>query len=406
MSKLEPTIDKPINIVLSVTDTDAFINDCHKIYDLYKSNPKSHNTYCGIDIEFNMNWKLKKRYIAFIQIIFIFDKNKYFNEDTTKPVYIFNPRKLDRSQLDLFIKYILCSGIIKIFHGSDSLDYSHIFNEILKGSKKKFMRFINTSVDTRFLCELSKRFMERSGYQLEESNRCSLYYALFNHNVVDRKLFNLLEQLGSKIDYNKLWLLDHITYDQLIYAAYDVYYLYDLLYELTNRMQPDLSEGTYDDNNITIDIVSLVNRLYRFHMINKLGMCSIFSKCEKLFATKKLPKNDVIELDKKIMEKKLCTTLYRQNDDVVKKIDTYIEDVLSISTIKKSILYILRLYRLDVSKDTEYVDNLFASSKSFKFMKGHESILNIIDIIKHDTQKIVNNIQCNHNILIPIQTKI
>lgn len=408
----EPELDKPIMIVRNVksqsdktitnkytdTNNNAFIRDCHKIYKLHKKDPSAHKTYCGIDLEFNMNWKLKKRYIAFIQIIFIFDNSTYYDKNTIKPVYIMNPRHLNSKQIKSFIKYILCSGVIKIFHGSDSLDYIHIFNDILKGHKRNFMKFINTSVDTRFLCEMSKRFMSRLGVHLETPNKCSLYYAMFNHNVIDRKLFDSLEKMASKIDYNKLWLIDQLKPEQLIYAAYDVYYLYDLLNELTIRMSPAVSDNDNNKDNL-IDVVSLVNRLYRFHMINRLGISKISSKCMKLFdgylSQKKITKNDVINLDQKIMDERLCITAYKQTNGTITNLDTYLEDVLSIDTIRKSILYVLLIYRLNISeKDVELVDNLFESSNTFKYMKGHESILDLTNLIKEEVDKNVNHIKC------------
>lgn len=404
---LEPETDKPIKIIrnnktqsqsdikgVTYIDEDEFIKDCHKIYTLNKNSPSSHKTYCGIDLEFNMNWKLKKRYIAFIQIVFVFDNNTYYDKNIIKPVYIFNPFTLSDNHIKLFIKYILCSNVIKIFHGSDSLDYPHIFTDILKGHKRNFMKFTNSSVDTRFLCEMSKRFMARLGVELEVPSKCSLYYALFTHDVINRKLFDSLELIASKINYNKLWLINQLTREQIIYAAYDVYYLYDLLDELTNRMRPSPTNAKGEN----IDIVSLVNRLYRFHMVNRLGVSKISSKCKTIFegylSSKKIIKNDIINLDQKIMDNMLTVTSYNNKDNKV-DVDTYIEDVLSITTIRKTILYVLRIYRLNISeKDTEYVDNLINNSKTFKRMKGHESILNLINIVKSETKRSTQHVIC------------
>ena len=128
---------KAVFIIRSGDDTEPFIKDCHKIYSLYKNNNVINNkTFCGIDLEFNMNWKLHKHYIAFMQIIFVFDSDKYYDESFIKPIYIINPLKLSTSHLKLFIKYVLCSGVIKIFHGSDSLDYPHIYKDLLNNKKK------------------------------------------------------------------------------------------------------------------------------------------------------------------------------------------------------------------------------------------------------------------------------
>lgn len=394
--------DKPVHIIKTINDAELFIEDCRKIYKLHK-NINQHKTFCGIDFEFNMNWKLKTRYIAFMQIIFVFDSDRYHDKTFIKPIYIINPLKFNK--LKLFIKYVLCSGVIKIFHGSDSLDYPHIYDTLLKNNRRKFMKFINSSVDTRFLCEISKRFMSRLGSQLYEENRCSLYYAMFNHNVINRKLFDVLNKLASKINYNKNWLIGDLKPEQLLYISYDVMYLYDLLKELSTRMIPLSSI----DNSIdkSIDIVSLVNRLYRFHMINRLGLSKISLKCkniyEKYLAQKKVTNDYISNIDQKIMEIQISKILYKDNTGTEKTIDVYLEDIFSIDTIRKSIMYCLRIYRLDISaSDTEYVDYLFDVSKTFKFMKGHKSILFLINIIKSKIEKMQNNIECDKNILKPI----
>ena len=216
---------------------------------------------------------------------------------------------------------------------------------------------------------------------------------MYTSGVIERKLFDSLEKVASKIDYNKLWLVDQLKPEQLIYAAYDVYYLYDLLNELTIRMAPSINNNNKDN-----DIVSLVNRLYRFHMINRLGLSKISLKCKKLFdsyiSSKKITKKDVVDLDQKIMDHNLFITTYKTNNTST-DLETYLEDVLSIDTIRKSILYVLRIYKLNISeKDIEYVDNLINKSITFKYMKGYSTIVNLINIIKTDAKRNMNRVTC------------
>jgi len=428
--RIRPQPDKPIMIVTNTINTintledvatttngETFIRDCYQIYKLYKdnTNPTSHKTFCGIDIEYNMNWKLKKRYIAFVQIIMIFDSDHYLDPSIIKPVYIFDPFKLNTNHLKLFIKYILCSGVIKIFHGSDSLDYPHIFNDILNNNKTHFIKFINTSVDTRFLCELSKRFMSRiEKGNIDKPGRCSLYHAMFNNNVIDSDLFERLEEMGSKINYNKLWLVHQLTLEQLIYAAFDVYYLYDLLYELSNRMSsvplPQeivhfKGDKTNDPNHnininttLNIDVVSLVNRLYRFHMINRLGLSNVTEQCKKLVQDQSNTNTNIANLDQKIMDTKLCTVRYTHNNTST-DLDTYLEDVLSIDTIRKSIMYVLRAARIDPASVNKLVSE--SNDDAFRHMKGHSTILSLIHMIEPGSI----DIKCNPNLLVPKPNK-
>src|SRR5271156_5287948 len=192
-------LDKPFAVVTTNDNKKSFIQDCQKIYDITE---KSGRTFCGIDFEFNMNWKTKERYIGSMQIIFIFDGSKYHDKSFIKPIYVLDPSKLSSSDKELFIKYIIKSKVIKIFHGSDSLDYPYMFNDLLKNNKYVFIEFINSSVDTRFLCETSKRIKSRIGMDAP-SNKCSIYNALYNNDVINEETFDKLTKIGDKINYNK-----------------------------------------------------------------------------------------------------------------------------------------------------------------------------------------------------------
>lgn len=388
--------DKTITVINNDRESE-FFDACTNIYNLSKISRK---TFCGVDFEFNTDRKTKKRYIALMQIIFIFDSSTYFNKTTSKPVFVLNPHNLSEKTLDNFVQCVLCSKVIKIFHGSDSLDYPHLFTDIIK-NKKQFVKFVNYSVDTRFLCEITRRLKSRLNIE-PISKRCSIYHALINNKVIDEQTFHILEKESSKINYNKDWIIDKLTPEQIKYSVYDVIYLYDLLHSITNQFTP-----TSDDN---CDVLSLINRLYRFHMLNKLGLLSISSKAKNVMGSygfnqnrlmNKLKKEDLMQLDQKIMELEICTVKHELSE-----LHIYLEDVLDIDTLRKNILNCLRVYRLNKSeKDIEYLDKAF-ESKTFRRMKGYESILGLIDIVKKDTEKITNNVQCGSNTLLPKTKKI
>src|ERR1700733_960529 len=78
--------DMPIIIVRSDVTMKRFMEDCKKIY-----LTNTTNTFCGIDFEFNMNWKTKERYIGSMQIVFVFDDTKYYDPSYIKPIYILDP---------------------------------------------------------------------------------------------------------------------------------------------------------------------------------------------------------------------------------------------------------------------------------------------------------------------------
>jgi hypothetical protein len=312
-----------------------------------------------------------------MQIIFIFDASQYYNSEYKKPIYILNPMKLKSK--DLFIKYILCSKVTKIFHGSDSLDYPHIFTDILKQDKKQFIKFVNHSIDTRFMCELSKRIMQRAGVLDIRSNKCSIYNALFDHKIINKDMFDNLEAMSSKINYHKPWIIEKLTENQIKYSAYDVIYLYDLVHMITKIIKP-ISENKVLD----CDPISVIDRLYRYHMLNRLNIIDISMICKNT--------NTSSENDDKIMETYLMTVNLNMNDQV-HKIDLMVEDFLFIDTIRKSILNCLRVYGNNKSLD-KFLDKSLGSSEMFNMMKGNETIKKLMDIIKIKTEH-NSDIVCN-----------
>jgi hypothetical protein len=409
--------NKPIIVVKNEKDADQFIADCQKIYTV---NNDLGTSFCGIDFEFNMNWKKKERYIALMQIIFIFNDSSYYDAQDIKPIYILNPLKLNPEHMKKFIKYILCSRVTKIFHGSDSLDFPYTYRSILGENKKKFIKFINHSVDTRFLCEISKRMMVRAGMIPVTDKKCSIYNALFDHNVVDRQKFDQLTQISSKINYNKDWIVDKLKPEQLVYGAYDVAYLYDLLHTITKNIRTSssirqTSLDTDSDDEIIPDtafrarisgcIVSMVTRLYRFHTINRMGLTLISSRCKALVDHYKINRDRMNVIDQKIMERFVTKIIIKEpwpgtgpgtgtGTDPGVELDVMVEDLLSIDTIRKSILNCLRVYEINHGTDPETADRYFENSNAFKKMKGRESILELINIIKNIKDLQQANIKC------------
>ena len=280
---------------------------------------------------------------------------------------------------------MICSKIPKILHGSES-DCNRVYVDLLHSSKKKFMNFINSTIDTIFLCKITMRIISRLGIKVENENKCSLYYALINNKVIDKKLFDTLQAESDKINYNKPWIVANLTPKQIKYAVYDVMFLYDLLRNMSTRIQPV--------NNANIDVISCVNRMYRFHMINKLNLSKISEKCKQMFdqikVSESLSRDDVYQIDQKIMELKFNTVRFDG-----KEIDIYIDDLISIDVIRKSNISYLRIYILNNSSDTQILDKMLKSSDIFNSMKGHHTIMHLIDIVRKNRR--YNKIECNEN---------
>ncbi len=391
--------DKPITIVINELTINQFIKECHNIYETCKK--KTNDSYCGIDFEFNMNWKTKERYISLMQIIFITNANNYHNTEIMKPIYILDPLKFNHTVMKKMKKYIFCSKVIKIFHGSDSLDYPHVYEHILNKNKKKFIKFINYSIDTRFMCEISKRIMTRLGLISIDNKKCSIYNALFDHGILDKQSFDQLTLMSSKINYNKEWKIKDLSQEQISYAIYDVSYLYDLVHTIVLSIK----NSKHVIGMMNVDLISVINRMYRFHMINRLKISSISYRCKSLTDLKKISKENLNHIDQKIMDNYLMTIIYNQpilhtnttsNDTHTYELTINLEDILNIDTLRKSILFCLRVYEINES-DTINVTEFIKKSKPFNLLKGHETILDLINIIKNKKEHDIK-ITCNSQI--------
>ena len=298
-----------------------------------------------------------------MQIIFIDDYQNYYDTMCIKPIYVLNPMKLSNKNKIKFNKYILCSHVIKIIHGSDSLDYPHIYKSMIR-DKFDFIQFINKTVDTRFLCEISKRIMHRLGILDIFNIKCSIYNALLDHMVINQDTFESLTTNASKINYNKDWIVGNLTQTQLVYVAHDVVHLYDLL------------DSINDSIHGPIHILSLINRLYRFHIINKFNFTDISDKCRQYVISKKLRKSTISSIDKKIMEINMFVLEYKSKSNN-HTINIYIEDIMSISTIKKTIMNCLRAYY--IAWNTDYIKTL---DVMFTHPDVSESMLSMIHLVK------------------------
>lgn len=362
--------DKPITVVTDRLTINKFLTDCQNL-------SLTKNGMCGIDFEFDMNWKTRERYISLMQIILISDPSEYKNPKIIKPIYLLDPlRQLSNIEMEKLVEYIFCSNVVKIFHGSDSLDFPHIYASILKNDKNKFINFVNKSVDTRFLCEISKRIMRRAGIISINDNKCSLYNALIDHDVIDKKLFNTLTNISSKINYNKKWEIQKLTPEQVSYSSLDVAYLFDLLDNITKIIGSD-------------QLLSMITRLYRFHITNKLDIIKISSKCKDMVESKKIPKDRLLIIDQKIMEHYLMDVMINN-----KPIAIYFEDILSIDTTRKSILFCLRAY--EISDEMTHIDKYFNDSKIFFHrLKGHRTIIKLINVIKKKKTNYVDKLACD-----------
>ena len=130
--------------------------------------------YIPIDYEFNT----KK--IALMQMNFELENNK------NSFIFIFYPPELDSSSMEYLKNKIMCNNkIFKILHGSDSLDIPYTFNDFFEGNKENILKFTNTLIDTKYLCEYHH-------YDNNIQEKCKIKELLLEHEVINKKQYDRL----------------------------------------------------------------------------------------------------------------------------------------------------------------------------------------------------------------------
>lgn len=189
-------------------------------------NENESNLHVGIDFEFN------ERKIALCQVAF-------FSSRTSKFIFIFNPNELDGIQTDFIIKFMFTSNsIVKIVHGSDSLDIPYLFQEFFMGNHLYIYDFIKNIIDIRFLCEYNKITVNYS------DKKCSIYDALLYFNVINKKKYKYLLDVNNSIESSQIkssdtnirvtWDVHNMSDSNFKYAFYDVIYLHAFYKQIIN----------------------------------------------------------------------------------------------------------------------------------------------------------------------------
>jgi hypothetical protein len=198
---------------------DHFKNFIHN----QKSNPNEKH-YLGIDFEFN---KISKgeRDVALMQINMENKLDKGF-------IFVFYPPDLTNGDKKVLIDLLTQPKIIKILHGSESLDIPYLFHQLLiKNNLIKL--FCDNFYDTKYLCDYAH-------IKENKTTKCSIYFLLNEYNVMTDNKKEELEKIEEKtgpiyqvhIDINKM------SNDILAYSLYDVIYLPDLIKKFMNLGKP------------------------------------------------------------------------------------------------------------------------------------------------------------------------
>lgn len=216
---------------------------------------KKLNNYVCIDLEFN------KKELAIMQINY---EAKY-----SANIFLTDPKKFTPLLQKLFNQLILENRfIIKILHGSDSLDIPNIYKLVLLGNRDSIIKFTRSMVDTRFLCEYQKSTIEKI------QPKCTIYNALLDYKVVDQDKFQYLEQITEQLGpvQDIAWYLHKISKMQITYAYNDVLflkYLYQNIFKMTKSAGDKVHEG-----------LTYVPEITQFIYLERRDVTGIINRCK------------------------------------------------------------------------------------------------------------------------------
>lgn len=203
------------------------------------------HSFLSLDFEFNIN-----RQHALMQL--------YFENLKTRCIVIIDPSIVSSKFSECILEN---HHIIKLLHGSESLDIPYIAKTFCK-KKEQFVKFINKTYDTRFACEYVKTYRNYINKK-EGDMKCSLYIALLEFKVIDKKQYDyLIDLCGSMKHYSIInWDITKLNAQQIKYAYFDVLYLRHLYKNIIDESKkiPAIYTG-----------LKYIPGLYRLWCLNKL----------------------------------------------------------------------------------------------------------------------------------------
>ena len=357
LKKLTHSHEIAFNIIIldNITKIKLFVIYCVLYhYDSHSySISNNKNSYIGIDFEFNT------AKIALCQIAF-------FTKRTSKFIFIFNPTELDNVQTELFIKYTLISKfIIKLVHGSDSLDIPYIFQELFANNYNYIYDFVKNIIDMRFICEYIKIIT------MSENKKCNIYDALLYFSVIDTAKYDYLMNCHKSINENKnneqLWNVHNMNNEKIIYTLYDVIYLLSF-YKQLRKYAKKTNRQLY----ITFNYIILFTRLIFLDKWNIIDLSQIIKKNTD-------PLNNYI-----VHYNKNNTTMINIFNSIIEKlfinlngVNIYLKYFLGINYFKSTIVLIMKqlIYYILATNYNVFMNknDLFTGDINYKF------ILNILN---------------------------
>ena len=198
-------------------DSDINIKHMSNIIKKFNLSSKdiSNKHYLGIDFEFN-KFSKTDRDVALMQINLENDSNNGY-------IFALYPPELSKEDNKILIDLLTNTRIIKILHGSESLDIPYLFNQLLITSEN-INNFCIGFNDTKYLCDY---------LHLEKGlkGKCSIYNLLADNKVITQNKVIELEKIEEITGPIYLVEIDVHNMSEYIlkYSLYDVIYLPELI---------------------------------------------------------------------------------------------------------------------------------------------------------------------------------
>ena len=326
------------NSIVRIVYSDEHLQN--KFYNLLNKINKisiKYQTYMGIDFEFNT----KK--VALMQILFeVHKKSKII-----KKYYIIYPPILNKKVGD-YLKYNIMANtkILKILHGSESLDIPYLIDDYFNSELEPSIDFLLSMVDTRYMCE----YLNISNNKV---NICKIYDLLLEIKIINKEQKIKLEENEEKMGpiYNIIIDINKLTPELITYSIHDVVFLIDAYLKLKN----DIIQKNPRDYYLLIDCLrySFMERKNVTNIGDDLVLINMMNNY--FYYINKSNKNTEPTLNKILRKTNTKITIlpeYYYKVSMIKTFDIIINDfiesfdsiknILSINYIKTNILNLLK----------------------------------------------------------------
>jgi hypothetical protein len=317
--------------------------------------------YIGIDLEFTQVTKESKD-IAIMQL--------NLENNTSGYIFIFKPSELPN--YNVIIKLFTNVHIIKILHGSESLDIPYLFNQLLI-TKENIDNFCNNFYDTKFLCNYYNILNN-----IKES--CGIYSLLYNHNIITLEQLNYMNKIEQDMGHIQNIVIDIHNMDANIlkYALYDVLYLPQLIKKLLSYAVG--KNGLY--YNALTDILHIVFKYKR-------KIDPIFLELEKLINQQN--NNYIYENNVKFSFQSIYEIYLYQYFTF--------NDLIEINYFKNFFTIIVKLLIYSSISKTNKYDKYYRWLSSYKYLNNIIIITNKLfkHLLVYNTNDIKSNTKSNSN---------